>query len=58
MMSNKPIDAIAPDAGDHQRKPYHEPKFSVYGNLQRLTMARTHLNKELQTSGGAPNTHA
>lgn len=55
-MSNKPSDQ-APRS-DRQRKPYHEPKFSVYGNLQRLTMARNKLNKESQVSGGAPNTHS
>jgi hypothetical protein len=39
------------------RKPYREPKLTIYGNLQRLTMAKNKTNKESGVAG-APNTHS
>jgi len=46
----------SPDPAAPQRKPYRTPKLSIYGNLQRLTMAKNKTNKESGVAG-PPNTH-
>jgi len=46
-----------PDSSEPSpRKPYREPKLTIYGNLQRLTMAKNKSNKE--SGFGPPNTHS
>jgi|KBSSwiStaDraftv2_1062776.scaffolds.fasta_scaffold1024231_1 hypothetical protein len=52
MLKNTP-DTNAPSP----RKPYREPKLTIYGNLQRLTMAKNKTNKESGVAG-PPNTHS
>ena len=44
------------EAAPSPRKPYREPKLTVYGNLQRLTLAKSKANKE--SGSGVPNTHS
>jgi len=51
-MLKKTPDTNAPSP----RKPYREPKLTIYGNLQRLTMAKNKTNKE--SGSGLPNTHS